>query len=152
MTLEDYAPVKTIGPCPMYYGPKPPAVGYTSWGWPEQYVLFYQSKGIESVSGYIPKEEFNAEQAELRRWDAITKAMREIQSALDRNWLAARDPHRIRFYSQMDQLSAMGCYYCEHIYHTYEGGYKLHHCMCHDCETCGSKYCEGCLGHTDGAD
>jgi hypothetical protein len=149
MRLEDYASIKAIGECPIYHGPKPPAYGQTSWGWPEQHVLFYESKGIESVHNLkaqgISQEEFQAEQRELQRWYKITKEMREIQYNLYDVWIRDCEPHRIRFLNLMDRLSSWGCYECEVLYRFEEGHMKRHGCCdCHECEGCGSKFCYGC--------
>ncbi len=117
MTLEDYEPIKAIGPKPIYYGPNPPAFGQTRWTFPE-----------------------------LSRWNwyTITKAMTSIQNALDNNWHKARRTHYIRFYSQMDLISKTGCYYCEYVYPLDEDGYTIDYCQCVNCDGCESKFCPGC--------
>jgi hypothetical protein len=156
MTLEEYEPIQEIGERPIYYGPKPPAYGQTSWGFPEQHILFYESEGIESVDYKkrgITFEEFKAEQKILQRWYNITKEMREIQYKLDDVWYKKREPHRRHFLRIMDGLSTWGCYECEVLYRLENGRMKYHGCCdCDLCEGCGSKFCSGCAACYDDDD
>ncbi len=73
---------------------------------------------------------------------ASIRAMREIHAELVDNWLMLREPYRIQFYTQMNTLSEIGCYYCEHI-HSTEGHDVRDQCEC-ACQNCGSNLCCGC--------
>jgi hypothetical protein len=137
--LEEYPPIKAIGPRPVYHGPHPPGIGHELCG-----LHYYLEKGIESI--LITND---AEQATLRRWLKVRNEMHKIQLHMDEVWLREREPHKVRFYTLMDRLSTWGCYLCEYANHVHEGGFQRHYCVCDECDGCGSKYCGGCYSEED---
>jgi hypothetical protein len=148
MSLEDYAPIKALGERQVFHGPEPPPHGQTSQGWPEQHLFFYTEKGIDSLDRKMSKEEFQAEQAELRKWHTAKKYTYDNQLTMDIAWDRKREPHRRRFLYLMDILSSWGCYECQEL-HRQEHGVMKKRCTCAVCDGCESKYCGGCSSSYD---
>jgi hypothetical protein len=127
MRLEDYEPIKAVGPRPVYYGPKPRPYGTMMWSHGKE-AWYYLDEGIHSLD-HLDTKALNDKQREIRRVYEQYQAMRNMQHRLDDMWYAAREPHKDRFYQIMDSL-ARECYYCEHAHHAHEGGSKREYCEC----------------------
>jgi hypothetical protein len=127
MRLEDYEPIKAVGPRPVYYGPVPRPYGTQMWSGTKD-AWYWLDEGIHSLDK-LNKEDLNAKQREIERVYQQYQAMRDIQLRLDNIWYSKREPHRQRFYELMDRLSIQ-CYYCEHAHHAHEGGTKREYCEC----------------------
>ena len=135
MHLEDYEPIKVIGERPVIYGPWPRPYATRSWCFGQD-AWYFPDEGIDSLE-HLNKEELQAKQREVHRVYRQYEAMREAQMRLDETWYRKYNPYKRHFYRLMDSISTWGCYQCEAIDYR-----KM--CVCHDCEGCGSKYCDGC--------
>lgn len=158
MTLDEYEPIKAIGPCPKYIGPRPPYIGHVTtrkWSTFNLYgtqdfdsILYDESVGFEHFDS-MSRDELLAEQKRIEPLYNLQNEIYTINSELSDKWHKIREPHRRQFFYLMDKLSSLRCYECEYIYPIEHDGRTKSACDCSLCEVCGDKYCDGCPEHDE---